>query len=317
MENENILLPEEAGEMTIAGVSKLREIEQQLRQLFEKKDIQEVMPPNFEYASLYTRLDAGFEQEKMFQFINHEGAPIALRYDFTVPLARKFALSGEKTARYSYFGKVFRKEKRHKGRRTESYQIGTELLGTSEIEGDNEILALTFASLQELSLKNTILGIGSAAFYKRLCEMVGDEAGWLTDILSKKDLTAMDSFAKEGNFREGFQNLLLALPTVTDVETLDRLVWLAGDKILVGAFTQLSTLYKNLPTQENVIFDLGMVPAMGYYTGLMFQVYAEGAAQPIISGGRYDELIKKFGAKTGAVGFCVHMDNVLKGLDND
>lgn len=68
MKKMNYLLPEESGEMTLSGITTLRKIEQKLRNLFESQNYQEVMPPNFEYVELYTGLDAGFEQEKMFQF---------------------------------------------------------------------------------------------------------------------------------------------------------------------------------------------------------------------------------------------------------
>lgn len=72
------------------------------------------MPPSFEYTQLYTALESNgktFNQEKMFQFIKHEGQSITLRYDFTLPLVRLYSQIKDSTsARYSYFGKIFRKK---------------------------------------------------------------------------------------------------------------------------------------------------------------------------------------------------------------
>ncbi|MGO1353304.1 MAG: ATP phosphoribosyltransferase regulatory subunit, partial [Lactococcus lactis] len=87
MEKINYLLPEESAEMTLNQVKSLRQIEGRLRKLFGLKNYQEVMPPSFEYTQLYTALESNgktFNQEKMFQFINHEGQSITLRYDFTL-----------------------------------------------------------------------------------------------------------------------------------------------------------------------------------------------------------------------------------------
>ena len=94
MEKINYLLPEESAEMTLNQVKSLRQIEGRLRKLFGLKNYQEVMPPSFEYTQLYTALESNgktFNQEKMFQFINHEGQSITLRYDFTLPLVRLYS----------------------------------------------------------------------------------------------------------------------------------------------------------------------------------------------------------------------------------
>ena len=79
MEKINYLLPEESAEMTLNQVKSLRQIEGRLRKLFGLKNYQEVMPPSFEYTQLYTALESNgktFNQEKMFQFINHDSRPI-------------------------------------------------------------------------------------------------------------------------------------------------------------------------------------------------------------------------------------------------
>lgn len=61
--------------------------------------------------------------------------------------------------------------------------------------------------------------------------------------------------------------------------------------------------------------DLSKVPSMSYYTGLMIEAYATGSNQPILSGGRYDEMLSEFGLDAGAVGFCCYMDNMVKALE--
>ena len=121
MEKINYLLPEESAEMTLNQVKSLRQIEGRLRKLFGLKNYQEVMPPSFEYTQL-----------------------------FTLPLVRLYSQIKDSTsARYSYFGKIFRKEKRHKGRSTENYQIGIELFGESADKSELEILSLALQVIEQ------------------------------------------------------------------------------------------------------------------------------------------------------------------------
>ena len=143
MEEFKYLIPEESIDAIITNVEKLREIENHLRHVFSNHGYNEVLMPSFEYVDLYTKLDCGFTVDKMFQYINHEGKNVAMRLDFTIPLARLYANSanvGE--ARYSYFGKVYRKETMHKGRSSEFFQGGVELMNKPGLQGDKEVMTM-------------------------------------------------------------------------------------------------------------------------------------------------------------------------------
>ena len=61
-------------------------------------------------------------------------------------------------------------------------------------------------------------------------------------------------------------------------------------------------------------FDLTLVSHMSYYTGILFEVYADQVGFPIASGGRYDLLLKKFGKDTGATGYAIRLDRLLEAL---
>ena len=65
------------------------------------------------------------------------------------------------------------------------------------------------------------------------------------------------------------------------------------------------------------VLDLGMVPTMKYYTGLMIKGYSDQSASLIISGGRYDKLLPRFQVDSGAIGFCFHMNHILKAIEKE
>lgn len=319
MEEFKYVIPEESIDAIVTNVSTLREIENHLRAIFLKHQYQEVLMPSFEYVDLYTKLDTGFEQEKMFQYINHEGKNVAMRCDFTIPLARLYASSHDcKEARYCYFGKVYRKELMHKGRSSEFFQGGVELIGKPGIEGDKECLFMIQESLPYLRLQNVIIEIGSAKFFHRICTLVGTKEKELKLILKYRDISKMKAFVKENSFSESLQALLLQLPTCFgDIQLLEKAMANIKDKELLEALQDLKEVFLSLDNQDNIIFDLGMVPTMKYYTGLMIKGYSNASAYPIISGGRYDDLLPRFDKDVSAIGFCYHLDHILHALDKE
>ena len=153
MEKFKYLAPEESADAMVGNVKELRRIENSLREHFVQYDYNEVVLPSFEYVDLYQTMDVGIEEERMFQFFNHEGKRIALRADYTVPLARLYHKQGAgQVLRYAYFGPVYRKEKRHKGRSNEILQAGIELMGVSGERGDLECLRLIQDTLPSLQI---------------------------------------------------------------------------------------------------------------------------------------------------------------------
>ena len=66
--------------------------------------------------------------------------------------------------------------------------------------------------------------------------------------------------------------------------------------------------------EKYVSFDFGMVSKYRYYTGIIFQAYTYGTGEPLVKGGRYDELLKHFG-KTGGFHRIRHVvDSLLTAL---
>lgn len=315
MEEFKYLIPEESIEAIVTNVSELRKIEQSLRKIFEQYKYQEVLMPSFEYVDLYTSVDSGFEVDKMFQYINNEGKNVTMRTDFTIPLARLYANSKLTTARFSYFGKVYRKQLKHKGRSSELYQGGIELINEDVEIGNKEILNILEDSLKHLKIKNILVELGSATFFNRVCELVGEYREELTSILVYKQISEMKKFVSKTNFDENLNKLLLELPTLFGgIDVIDQTLEYIQDEQLIASLKQLKTNYSYFNRNDNIKFDLAMVPMMKYYTGLMFKGYSDKQSTVIISGGRYDRLLPKFNKEVSAIGFTYHLDEIIKDI---
>jgi ATP phosphoribosyltransferase regulatory subunit len=310
------LLPEESKGITLKNVSKLRSAENSLRDIFVKYGYQEALMPSFEYTELYKLLDSSFNENKCFQFINREGKSISLCCDFTIPLARYYiSQNSNEIARYCYFGKVHRKEELYKGKNSDFLQAGFELINLKEIEGEKECLHILEDTLNELDLGDLIIEIGSAEFFKRICEITGNEEE-IKEILIKKNISAMQKFVNNNNIDENIKKLLLLLPrTCGNAEILENIKSLINDKELKLTVDEMIELYDEIKNKNRIIFDLGMVPTMDYYTGMMFKVYSKYSPEAIVSGGRYDSLLAKLGKDVPAIGAGYYLNNILKAIE--
>lgn len=317
MEEFKYLIPEESIDAIMNNVSKLRDIENDLRHIFVEHSYLEVLMPSFEYVELYNDMDIGIDEEKMFQYINYEGKRVALRVDFTVPLARLYSSqkeNGEK--RYCYFGKVYRKEKRHKGRSSEFFQAGIELLGKAGVAGDLECLELVLETMQCLRLETLRIEMGSAKFYNRLVEIVDDEK--FVNILKRRDLSAMKDFVESHHFDSHLHDLLLMLPQAFgDIQVLYQVQSLIDDPLLKEAIEECIHLYQQSKMKDILTFDLAMTPMMKYYTGIMLKGYSPYSAEPIMNGGRYDKLMNHFQRQVPAIGFSYDLSHILKALEKE
>lgn len=315
MEFYKYLIPEESIDVRIDNVATFREIEGNLRNIFTKNKYQEVLMPSFDYVELYTEIGCDISSSNMFRFVDSKGKNVALRYDFTIPLARLYSNKYRgAVSRFCYFGKVYRKEKMHKGRSSEFYQAGVELINEPGAQGELEILEMLEETVANIPIKDILIEFGSAAFLDRLFEITDDD-DTLREILRYRNVSQLKKFIKEHDFDMKFNKLLLRLPgAIGTAAMLDEICALVDDEILLDTLIDLKTLTINLDNSYDYQFDLGMVPEIDYYTGLMIKGYSKNSAKAIITGGRYDKLLPKFDADASAVGFCCHMNYILEAV---
>lgn len=319
LEEYKYLIPEESNGVMIQNVKTLRKTENLLREIFENHNFTETLIPLFEYLELYKNVYTDFDEEKAFKYIGKDGKVIALRWDFTIPIARHyFSQNTDKEARYSYFGKVYRKEKTYKGRSNETYQAGIEMINNFGIKGNIECLDILQESLQKLQLSDFKVELGSAKFFYRICELADDKQK-IIEILNKKSISEMEKFVAENNqLSEKLKSLLLKLPRLCgDISMLDDVISNVEDDIILKSLKELRTTYDKMKNKDNVIFDLSMCPNMEYYTCLMFKVYSPYSPEPIISGGRYDSLYKNFKKDIPAIGMGFYLNNILKVIEKE
>jgi ATP phosphoribosyltransferase regulatory subunit HisZ len=106
---------------------------------------------------------------------------------------------------------------------------------------------------------------------------------------------------------------LVALPQLRGgAEVLDRAVEMGGDDVRQATqrLTDVAAGVKARGFEDRVIFDLGLVRDLGYYTGAIFEVYDPALGHVIGAGGRYDDLIGRFGDPRPACGFALFVERL-------
>jgi len=300
------VLPEEMRE--------LRAISQRMRASFEAAGYGELHTPALEYEEVLRRGEATAAGARYRTFDEH-GNVLALRSDMTIPIARVVATrygGAEPPLRFCYFAHAWRATERGVGEPREFLQGGIELLGVLGAEGDAEVVALAVAALDAAGLRRHRVGVGDGALYRRLLfalEVPEDRHLPLIECLSRRDLVGLELRVDRLGMGKSERELLVSLPELRGgPEVLDRADGPVGEA--VEGLRALYGLLEQRGVADRVIFDLGLVRELGYYTGAVFELYDPAVGFALGGGGRYDELVGRFGRELPACGVALDIQRV-------
>jgi ATP phosphoribosyltransferase regulatory subunit len=292
----------------------LRAVLESLRQSFEGAGYGEVRTPTVEYEEVLRQGDANAAGAGWRLFDDH-GRLLVLRSDMTIPIARLVATrfgDQDGALRLFYLGEAYRSVTRGSGQLTEFLQAGTELIGVPGVEGDAEIVALVLKALSAVGLRRHSVGVGDGALYGRLLEALrvpAEDAEQLKACLMRRDLVGLEARVRSA----GLPGALVEIPSLRGgPEVLDRAEEAMGE-IGATAVLELRGLYEvlaQLGHGKRVILDLGLVHELGYYTGAVFEVYDPAVGFALGGGGRYDQLIGRFGKPRPACGVALDVQRV-------
>jgi ATP phosphoribosyltransferase regulatory subunit len=309
-----LYLPEEAAQKRV--------VEERLLDVFRRWGYREVVTPAYEYFDVIAQGTDHDLQERMFKMVDREsGRLLALRADITPQIARIVATrmrEEPKPLRLAYVSNVFRYDEPHVGRYREFYQAGVELIGLPNPEGDAEMIAMTVEGLQALGLGQFQIDVGQAEFFRGILEdlAVDDATGRdLRSALGRKDQASLERLVGELRAPGATTELLLALPTLYGRgDVLDRAERLVKSARSDAALRNLSEVYRLLRAYglaDSVVLDLGEVRGFDYYSGVHFEAYVSGLGASLAGGGRYDQMLRRFGYECPATGFAFEVGRAL------
>jgi len=322
------LLHTPEGVRDIYGVE--NEKKMQVESLFHEKlkiyGFRDIQTPTFEFFDVFSKEIGTTPSRELYKFFDSEGHTLVLRPDFTPSIARcaaKYFMDEEYPVRFCYFGNTFTNTSNLQGKLKEVTQMGVELIGDDSVEADGEMISLVIDALLNTGLKDFQVSIGQVDFFRGLCLEAGiDEP---TEIELREFISTKNHFAAEellnSRYVDSFNKDIIL--KVTDffggIEILKEAKNLVKNTISLGAIERLESLYNVLclyNMEQYVSFDLGMLSKYNYYTGIIFKAYTYGVGDAIVKGGRYNDLLARFGKNAAAIGFVVCIDDLMIAMNS-
>jgi ATP phosphoribosyltransferase regulatory subunit len=294
----------------------LRAITDALRGVYEAEGFGEVWTPTLEYEEVLRRADTG--AEPAYRVFDDHGEVLALRSDMTVPIARVVATryaTADPPLRFHYTAHAYRPVRPHRGQMREFLQSGVELVGVPAPDGTADALRVLCRALDATGLQGYRIGLGDASLYPALlrAHAVPEEvAAELLHELVTRDFVGLEHKVSELGLPEGAARELVRLPQLRGgPEVLDEI----SGEAAAGLRAVLERV--DASVRDRVILDLGLSRGLGYYTGAVFDVLDPALGAPIGGGGRYDDLLGRFGRPLPAVGFALGVDRLHLALTGE
>ena len=312
------ILPPESG--------RLRALQARIRERFGMFGFQEVLTPALEYSEV---IEEPGLRDAAFKLFDPDNQMIILRPEATTPIARLVAqrLAGSPAPhRLSYMMPAYRRASVGRGQSAEVYQAGVEVVGSSDPAEDAATIALLVDVLEEAGLDHRstppdfAVALGQSAFFEGyLRHAAPDHEREILQALSDKDLVRVDELARElpDEVAVAVREIPRLVGPASDGEilaTAERHAERAGAPGARDALANLRAILSHLEAHgclDAVILDLGLMGRRDYYTGAVFEAYAGGMAFTIANGGRYDNLLRRFGESLPATGFAISLERLL------
>ncbi len=296
-------------------------LEEQIHKLLKLYGYSDIQTPTFEFFDVFSKDKGSTPSKNMYKFFDREGNTLVLRPDVTPSIARavaKYFTNEDMPIRFCYTGNTFVNNAEHQGKLKEVTQIGAELIGDNRSDADAETIALVINALLKCGLKEFQIEIGHAGIFDGLIESAGfneDESEEFKELLDNKNFFGVEEFINGKNIESAIKKLILKLCSYTgSIDIIKEAKDMTSNKIMNKAFERLEKVYEVLTYygyERYVSFDLGNVSNHEYYTGIIFKGYTYGTGEAIVTGGRYDNLLKLFGMDTQAMGFAINLDQLL------
>ena len=310
------VLPDHIADVLPSEARHIEELRRLLLDTARSYGFELVSPPLLEHIeSLLTGTGKALDLQTFKLVDQLSGRMMGLRADTTPQVARIDAhlLNRSGVTRLCYCGPVLhtRPDRPHATR--EPLQLGAEIFGHAGLEADLEVLQLALDCLQSAQIGEVLVDLADARIVGALLEdlpLNENTRGEVYAALASKNSSLLAELSQ--NFPSDIQKGLLSLIDLFgDASVLSKaLKTLPAKPQIKLALQQLKWLSEQLP-QVKFQFDLADARGYAYYSGLRFAIYAKGASDAVIRGGRYDGVGAVFGHEISrdrpAVGFSLDL----------
>jgi histidyl-tRNA synthetase len=311
---------------------------EKVRQMCHCFGFAEYDSPILEPLELFTEKSGEEIVKQLFNFVDRGGRAVALRPEMTPAVARMIGSkisTLKRPLRWFCIEENFRYERPQKGRLRSFYQFNADIFDEDGASAEAEVIGLAIAIFQSLGLSATDfhLRLSDRQLWSILLQNFGIREDRKAEALSLIDKIEGEDFgemaAQFNNLGTDGASLLAKIREFRGIQSRDdlkkffqQLSIAEGDLRgeIVRRLEQMDELVASLESAglgDFITIDFGIVRGLAYYTGFVFEFFERtGKSRAMAGGGRYDNLIEKFGyPRTAAVGLAigdVTLTNILQ-----
>ena len=289
----------------------------QLAELYESYGYSYYKVSRFEEYDLYARNRNFLSGGQILTFNDADGRLMALKPDVTLSIVKN-TKDDEGMKKIYYKENVYRVPRSGSGFK-EIMQSGLECIGDIDRYATGEVIMLAASSLESVS-SEYILDISHIGITAGILEGTDDEtADEILKAMSEKNAPMLEKICEKDRLPQEKKQLLEQLirlyePRGTGIERLKNMELPKECRETVTELEELCDVLKLYGIDKNIYLDFSIICDTDYYNGIFFKGFIAGIAESVLSGGRYDNLMRRMGKKSGAIGFAVYL-NQLENLE--
>lgn len=301
------------------------QITQAVGSCFARAGYLPVETPVLEESSLLR--DSDIPVGTTFRLFDSDASQLIVRPDVTLPVARMVStrLRGQEGPfRLRYAVPVVRESESLRGVSRQFTELGVEFIGVAGAKADAEVLLLMTEAIEAAGVHDYIVAMGSVTPLEALLKASGCDDAWcarVRGLCSRCDLTGLRSLVDEGGVDPALGDALCALPRIHGGrDAVARAAELLGscgcvDPCLEDILDLLERA-ERAGVAGHVSVDFSVVGSFGYYTGMVLEAYVPSLGIRLGQGGRYDDMLARFGQDRPAVGFALSLDSIQAALEH-
>ena len=292
-----------------------------LRSLYEQYGYRKFRMNRFEAYDFYAPYRDFLSGVQIISFTDLDGKLMALRPDVTLSIVRKAGGGGDE--RLYYTEPVYRPARGAAGYR-ESFQVGVEYIGHVTPYATVEILSLALQSLARIA-PQSVLDLSHTGYTSGLLTALPLDAATriaVSRCIEDKNTHEIASIAGP-QLSEGDLDRLLRVARLSGpfAQTLQEARALAIGAEMNAAVDELEAVYASLAASgeaDPLRLDFSITGDVKYYSGLIFRGYISGVPTAVLTGGRYDPLLRRMGKPNlSAMGFALYFDELARYLSDE
>ncbi|MCL2508917.1 MAG: ATP phosphoribosyltransferase [Oscillospiraceae bacterium] len=294
-----------------------------LRGLYERYGYQQYKMSKFEEYRLYAENKSFLKSESIITFNDpSSGRLMALKPDITLSIVKN-ARDSEPPEKVYYCENIYRAARGTREIR-EMMQVGLEYIGPLDLYAVSEVISLAAQSLRCISGESVVC-VSHMGLVTGLLEQAGfgeSKSEALSRLIAEKNAHGIRRLCEEKSVAADMTDKLAALATVygsfeTALPEAEKLVVNEATRQAVDELFGVYELLRSAGYADALRLDFSVMNDMSYYNGIIFQGFVDEIPASVLAGGRYDNLLRKLGKKSDAIGFAVYLDLLERYRENE